>query len=253
MVEAGSMTFGIIGLGHIGSAIAGALRNHAAAQVVGTKRGDDNVALVRTSDVVVLAVKPREARAVVEAIAGELRGKLLVSVCAGITIADLRAWSKDAPAIVRAMPNLPGLIGAGMTVLAADHATSPEQLGAAINLFGTMGRTAVLDEALLDAVTGLSGCGPGYAFLIIDALAAAGTQLGIDTPTATLLAAQTLLGAAQMVLEGGVAPAALKDQVATPGGCTVEGLAVLEQRDVRNALVDAVTAATQRSVALRGG
>lgn len=246
------MTFGIIGLGHMGGAIATALRAHGAGEVIGTKRGEDNAALARASDVVVLSVKPAQARAVVEAIAGELRGKLLVSVCAGITIADLRAWS-DGAAIVRAMPNLPGLIGAGMTVLAADAATSGEQLEIAVRLFATMGRTAVLDEGLLDAVTGLSGCGPGYAFLILEALADAGVRLGIDAPTATLLAAQTLLGAAQLVLERGVAPGVLKNQVATPGGCTVEGLAVLDQRGVRDALIAAVQAAAERSVALRGG
>jgi len=246
------MTFGIIGLGTMGNAIATALKRGGDGDVIATKRGDDNAALVRASDVIVLCVKPYQARAVVEEIAGELAGKLLISICAGIATADLQAWSGGRAAVVRAMPNTPGLIGAGMTVLAAGAGTSAAQLDTAVAVFAPMGRTAVLAEALMDGVTGLSGCGPAYVFLIIEALADAGVRVGIDAPTSTLLAAQTLLGAARLVLERGESPAALRKEVATPGGCTIEGLAALEQGGLRETLMAAVVAATNRSIALRG-
>ena len=252
----------------MGGALARALRARGEARVIGTTRspataaaaarrleievGSDNAALARESDVIVVCVKPHQARAVVEALAGALDGKLLVSVCAAVTTADLRAWSGERAAVVRAMPNTPCFVGAGMTALCAGAATSAEHLETATRLFASVGRTAVLDETLMDAVTGLSGCGPAYVFLIVEALADAGVKLGIDRATATLLAAQTLLGAAQLVLERGVHPAVLKDEVTTPGGCTVDGLAALEAGGLRSTLFDGVRAAASRSRTLRG-
>jgi pyrroline-5-carboxylate reductase len=262
------MTTGIIGLGTMGSALAAALRTRGGARIVGTDDhaataraaaerlgidlAADNKALARASDVVVLCVKPHQARAAVEAIASELAGKLLVSICAGVTTGDLRAWSSDRAAVVRAMPNTPALIGAGMTVLAPGAATSPEQLDTAVQLFGAVGRTAILDETLMDAATGLSGCGPAYVFLIVEALSDAAVKLGIDRATAVLLASQTLLGSAQLILERGVHPAVLKDQVTTPGGCTIEGLVALEDGGLRSTLIAGVVAAANRSRTLRG-
>jgi pyrroline-5-carboxylate reductase len=139
-----------------------------------------------------------------------------------------------------------------MTVLAPAAGTAKDHLDQAIALFATVGRTAVLDEALMDAATGLSGCGPAYGFLIVEALADAGVKLGIDRATSITLAAQTLLGAAQLVLERGVHPAVLKDQVTTPGGCTIDGLVALEDGGLRSALASAVIAAANRSRTLRG-
>jgi pyrroline-5-carboxylate reductase len=262
------MTTGIIGLGTMGGAIAGALRANGNPRVLGTddsaaaantaaerlgvEIATDNAALARASDIVVLCVKPHQAREVVEGIAAELAGKLLISVCASVTTADLRAWSGNGAAVVRAMPNTPALIGAGMTVLAPAPGTDKAHLDEAIALFATVGRTAVLDEALMDAATGLSGCGPAYGFLIVEALADAGVKLGIDRATSITLAAQTLLGAAQLVLERGVHPAVLKDQVTTPGGCTIDGLIALEDGGLRSALASAVIAAANRSRTLRG-
>jgi pyrroline-5-carboxylate reductase len=245
------MRFGIIGLGTMGRAIEAALKKSGETAVAGTRHGDDNGALVRDSDVLVLCVKPYQARTVVEGVAADLAGKLLISICAGIATADLRAWSGDRAAVVRAMPNTPGLIGDGMTVLAPSASTTAQQLAVAVHLFATLGRTTVLDEDLMDGVTGLSGCGPAYVFLIIEALADAGEKVGIDHPTSTLLAAQTLLGAARLVLERGESPATLRREVATPGGCTIEGLAALEQGGLRKTLTDAVVAATNRSRELR--
>jgi pyrroline-5-carboxylate reductase len=261
------MTYGIIGLGTIGSAIAGALCAGGDATVIATtNRAEtaaaasarlkiavdaDNVALARASDVIVLSVKPYQARSVVEAIAPELAGKLLVSVCAAVTTSDLEAWSGNRAAVVRAMPNTPCLIGAGMTVLCAGASAKPADLEAAVALFTPLGRTATLNESLMDAATGLSGSGPAYVFMIIEALADAGVQLGIPRATSTLLAAQTLLGSAQLVLESKTHPAVLKDQVTTPGGCTIDGLVALEDGGLRSVLIAGVVAATNRSVSLR--
>lgn len=262
------MTFGIIGLGTMGGALAGALSTRGGGRVIGTTRSkataqaaaerfgveivEDNKALARASDVVVLCVKPYQARAVVEAIAPELDGKLLISVCAAVTTDDMRAWSGNRVAVVRAMPNTPCLIGSGMTVLSPGSATSEQHLETAVQLFASVGRTAVLDESLMDAVTGLSGCGPAYVFLIIEALSEAGVKLGIDRTTSVLLAAQTLLGASELVLQRGVHPAALKDEVTTPAGCTIDGLMALEDGRLRSTLIGGVIAAANRSRALRG-
>jgi pyrroline-5-carboxylate reductase len=251
----------------MGSALASALLAGEAGRVIGTTRNavtaaaaaarlgmgvaTDNLALARASDVIVLCVKPYQARDVVKAIAHELEGKLLITICASVTTADIRSWSGDRASVVRAMPNTPCLIGAGMTVLSAGAATGNEELEAAIELFSSLGRTAVLDENLMDAATGLSGCGPAYVFLIIEALAEAGVKLGINRATSTLLAAQTLLGASQLALERDVHPAALKDEVTTPAGCTIDGLMALEDGRLRSTLISGVIAAANRSRALR--
>jgi pyrroline-5-carboxylate reductase len=149
------------------------------------------------------------------------------------------------------MPNTPCLIGAGMTVLSAGAASGSDELEAAVELFSSLGRTAVLDESLMDAATGLSGCGPAYVFLMIESLAEAGVKLGINRSTSTLLAAQTLFGAAQLVLQRQVHPAALKDEVTTPAGCTIDGLMALEDGRLRSTLISGVIAAASRSRALR--
>jgi pyrroline-5-carboxylate reductase len=261
------MTYGIIGLGTMGAALASALKAGADARVIGTTRRaatardaaerlgidvtTDNVALARASDIIVLCAKPYQARAVVEAIAPELAGKMLISVCAAVTTSNLEAWSGNRAAVIRAMPNTPCLIGNGMTVLAAGVSATPAHLDTAVELFSPLGRTAVLDEGLFDAATGLSGCGPAYVFLIIESLADAGVKLGIDRATSTLLAAQTLYGASQLALHSGKHPAALKDEVTTPAGCTIDGLIALEAGNLRSTLIGGVIAAADRSRALR--
>jgi pyrroline-5-carboxylate reductase len=251
----------------MGTALASGMRAEAALSVGATTRSresaeraaaqlridvsTDNLALARSADVVVLCVKPYQARAIVERIAPELIGRVLISICASVSIADLQAWSAGHRAIVRAMPNTPCLIGAGMTVLSRSAETSDAELALARSLFDPLGRTAVLEERLMDGVTGLSGCGPAYVFLIIEALSEAGVKVGIDRATSVLLAAQTLLGAAKMVLERGVHPAALKDEVTTPAGCTIDGLMALEDGRLRSTLISGVVAAAERSKRLR--
>lgn len=255
-------------MGTIGSALAAGLRAESwVSGVRGTTRsqtsaeraraelgidvGTDNVALVRSVDVVFLCVKPHQCRAICEEIAADIGKRLVITTCAAIRTQDIRCWIGPDAAIVRAMPNTPCLVREGMIVLAAGDGVAETQLDVARKLFEPLGRTAVVEEQLFDGVTGLSGCGPAYVFLIIEALSEAGVKLGIPRKTSTLLAAQTLLGSAKMVLERDVHPAALKDEVTTPAGCTIDGLTALENGRLRSTLISGVVAAAERSAELR--
>ena len=192
-------------------------------------------------DVLVLAVKPSAARAAMQETAPLLRrDALVISIVAGLTMAQIAAEYPGHP-IVRAMPNTPLAVGAGMS---ADADASARE--AANVVLGTAGRVVEVKEHDLDAVTGLSGSGPAYAFLMIEALTDGGVAAGLRHETASLLAAQTLLGAAQMVLDG-AAPAALRAAVTSPAGTTTAGLRVMERAGVRSALIEAVLAAAERS------
>ena len=197
-------------------------------------------------------MKPHQAEKVVREIAPKLKkNHTLISICASITTQQLSEWSKGKPQIIRAMPNTPCLIGEGMTVLAGAPGVKKSELEFAQEIFGHVGRTAVVEESLMDGVTGLSGCGPAYIYLIIEALSEAGVKVGLPRELATLLASQTMLGSARMVLERGVHPAALKDEVTTPAGCTIDGLMALEEGALRVTLIKGVLAAARRSEKLR--
>lgn len=262
-----ALKVGIIGMGKMGEALAqgliknppfkktevlGSCRSIESAQETAARLGisvsQSNREVAKNSDVIVLCVKPHQAHEVLAEISEELiRGKTLVSVCAAVTTTELLAWSGGKASVVRAMPNTPALIGEGMTVLCA-HSGDPQPLALAQRIFDSVGETCILEESLFDGVTGLSGCGPAYAYLVIEALSEAGVKVGIPRKTATLLAAQTLLGAAQMVLSRTDAhPAALKDEVTTPAGCTIDGLMALEEGKLRVTLIKAVLAAAHRS------
>lgn len=257
---------GILGLGTMGRLLAQGIRDAEGFAIIGSGRSDrsetgrelgiavaeSNGALVNACDVVVLCVKPYQARDVLIEIRDRLHERhTLVSICASVTLDDLRhATGGRAGAVVRAMPNTPCLVGAGMTVFAASGAAA-SKLEAVQALFAPLGRTAIVDESLMDGVTALSGCGPAYGYLIIEALGDAGVKCGLPRATATLLAAQTLLGAAKMVLERDVHPASLRDEVMTPAGCTIDGLLALEDGKLRSVLMSAVLAAAARSKELR--
>jgi pyrroline-5-carboxylate reductase len=262
------MNVGIVGLGTIGSALAEGLREDPHVDAVrGTTKSatsaaraselldlpvsQNNTVLVAWADVVLLCVKPHQVGAICAQIADASAGKLVISTCAAVLTADLRALLHPTARVVRAMPNTPCVVRAGMTVLCGAEGTSAEDLATAERLFAPLGRTAIAEESLFDGVTGLSGCGPAYVFLIIEALAEAGVKNGLPRKTSILLAAQTLLGAATMVLERGVHPAALKDEVTTPAGCTIDGLTALEEGRLRSTLISGVTAAATRSAQLR--
>ena len=249
------MKIGIVGMGKMGEALAKGLQRSAPGEfeVSGTTRSNqgDNAKLVKTAKTLVLCVKPHQARGALEDLAKHLTAEhLIISVCASVTTKQVSDWSGGKAAVVRAMPNTPCLIGEGMTVFCAG--AGADQLALTEKIFGTVGRTVVLEESLMDGVTGLSGCGPAYIYLIIEALSEAGVKVGLSRKTATLLAAQTMAGSAKMVLERGEHPAALKDEVTTPAGCTIDGLMALEEGKLRVTLIKAVLAATKRSKRLSG-
>jgi len=261
------MKIGIIGLGKMGEAVVQGL--HGSHTIQATTRSEesaerarkklkidcstDNAKLVSACETILLSVKPHQAESVLRQVAPKLtKSHLVISVCASITTDQLSHWSGGSAAVIRAMPNTPCLVGEGMTVFAPGPGAKPEHFKIAETIFGPLGKTAKVEESLMDGVTGLSGCGPAYAYLIIESLSEAGVKVGLPRETATLLAAQTLLGSAKMVLERGVHPAALKDEVTTPAGCTIDGLMALEEGKLRVTLIKAVLAAARRSEKLRG-
>jgi len=217
----------------------------------------DNRALVEQSDVVVLAVKPAVVAGALERLA-ELGDKALaaplwISIAAGVPLARLAAVLPVGARIIRAMPNTPALVGAGATAFVAGPGASPKDRSLAQALFESVGTAwEAPDEGLLDAVTGLSGSGPAYVFVFLEALSDAGVRMGLPRSAATQLAIQTVLGAAQLARESGRHPAALKDQVTSPGGTTIAGLERLEAGGLRSAIHEAVEAATRRSRELAG-
>ncbi len=206
-------------------------------------------ALVAACDVLILAVKPYAVADVLAELKPALEPRhLVVSIAAGVTLAQLAAGLGDGARLVRVMPNTPCLVGAS----ASGYATSGDGSEGALvgRLFGAVGKAFRVPEHLLDAVTGLSGSGPAYVYVMIEALADGGVKAGLPRDVAQALAAQTVMGAAKMVLETGQHPGALKDAVASPGGTTIAGLHALERRGVRAALMDAVEAATRRATEL---
>jgi pyrroline-5-carboxylate reductase len=214
---------------------------------------DSNLPVVEGSDILILAVKPQSMRQVLEQLRPSLTAEhLVVSVAAGITIASIVEGLGSQVRVVRVMPNTPALVGKGASAFALGPGVKSEDEAVVRTFLGSVGSAVCVAESLLDAVTGLSGSGPAFVYLMIEALSDGGVRVGLPRDVATLLAAQTLLGAAAMVLETGLHPGVLKDQVASPGGTTIAGLHALERAGVRGALIDAVEAATRRSAELSG-
>lgn len=214
----------------------------------------DNLAAAKQADIVLLGVKPWQVPAVVNEIAPGLSPqKMLISFAASVKIRDIEDAAGCNLAVVRAMPNTPAMLAAGITALSPGRFVSAEQLAVAQKIFSTVGRTVVVDEKHMDAVTGLSGSGPAFIYIAIEALAEAGVNVGLPRDVATLLAAQTVYGSARMVLETGYHPALLKDQVTTPAGCTVDGILELEAGGFRVTLIKAVKRATIRAKELAAG
>jgi pyrroline-5-carboxylate reductase len=213
-----------------------------------------NAMAARGADVVILAVKPQTLPTVVAEVGGVLEPRqLVISVAASVGTAFIEQGLREAVPVVRAMPNTACLIGRGMTALAAGTGATREHLALAAAVFDAVGRTVVVDEKHMDAVTGLSASGPAYLYVVIESLAEAGVKVGLPRDVATLLAAQTVVGAGAMVLETGEHPAKLKDAVTTPAGCTVDGLLELEEGGLRVTLIKAVVRATQRAKELLEG
>ena len=210
----------------------------------------DNPVAVRDADIVLLCVKPYGVEAVCREIAPHMKaGALLISVAASVPTTFIEELVGD-QRVVRAMPNTPAVIGRGMTGICAGATAGPEDQATAQRLFDAIGRSVVLDEKHMDAVTGLSASGPAFIYVVLESLAEAGVKVGLPRDVATLLASQCTLGAADMVLQSGNHPALLKDAVTTPAGCTIDGLLELEEGGVRVTLIKAVVKAAERAAEL---
>ena len=221
--------------------------------VVGAVVAATNEQVVAKSDVVFVAVKPQSMSVVFDELAGKCGSeKLVVSIAAGVPIAKLTAGLKT-ERVARVMPNTPALVGQGAAAYSLGTGASAADGQLVGKLLGAVGQAFLVDEKLLDAVTGLSGSGPAFVYVMIEALADGGVKMGIPREVSLALAAQTVRGAAEMVISTREHPAALKDKVASPGGTTIAGLAALEDRGLRAALISAVEAATRRSAELGKG
>ena len=218
------------------------------AERYGVRATRSNREAVQLSELVVLSVKPQVMNRLLDEVSPVLdASKLVISIAAGVPIAAIERKVGHGVRIVRTMPNTPALVGAGATALVAGEHATDDDLKLARALFDAIGKTVVVDEPLLDAVTGLSGSGPAYIFLVIEALSDAGVKVGLPRVVAQELAAQTVLGSAKLLIETGEHPGRLKDQVTSPGGTAIAGLHTLEAGGLRTTLMNAVEVATQRS------
>lgn len=208
----------------------------------------DNAEVAAASDVLVLAVKPQSLRGLLAEVRSAITPRhLVVSIVTGFTLRQMAELLGASHRLVRVMPNTPCLVGASASAYAASEQATAEDVALVGRLLNAVGRAFSLPEHLLDAVTGLSGSGPAFVYVIIEALSDGGVRMGLPRDVATALAAQTVLGSAKMVLETGQHPGFLKDMVASPGGTTIAGLHALERGSLRAALMDAVEAATRRA------
>ena len=214
----------------------------------------DNLAAASKADLILLGVKPFQVPDLLAEIRPALsKDKTIISIAASVKTRSIEETSGVDLAVIRAMPNTPSMLGAGAAALCRGRFVSAAQMELAERIFETVGRTVTVDEKHMDAVTGLSGSGPAYIYIIIEALAEAGVKVGLPRDIATQLAAQTAFGAAKMVLETGYHPALLKDAVTTPAGCTIDGILELEEGGLRVTLIKAVMRATERAKQLAAG
>jgi pyrroline-5-carboxylate reductase len=267
------MTIGFLGAGRMGSALARGFIQaglvpanqiiasdpimaacETFAKELGAKSTASNVEVVKFAKILLLAVKPDQVNGVLSEIRDQFTEQhLLVSIAAGVPLAKLEAGLPANARVIRVMPNTPALVGSSATAYTPGKSTSPEDGQLAQKLFSAVGIAFQVKESLLDAVTGLSGSGPAYIYMMIEALSDGGVAAGLPRDIATKLAAQTMLGAAKMVLETGMHPGALKDMVTSPGGTTIEGVHELEKGKLRGTLMSAVRAATEKSKKLGQG
>jgi len=250
----GIVTAGLVAPGSVHAFDVRAERIAEMSQRYGIRAATSNAEVLREADVLILAVKPQ----IIASVLGEMRAtlgrrSLVISIAAGVPTARLREVLGAEARLIRVMPNTPALVLEGVTAIARGQGLEPGDLETAEELFRAVGKVVVLDEGLMDAVTGLSGSGPAYVAIVIEALADGGVNMGLDRATAMTLATQTVLGAARLLAETGLHPGALKDMVSSPGGTTIAGVAGLEEGGVRTALITAVQRATLRSRELGRG
>jgi pyrroline-5-carboxylate reductase len=220
----------------------------ARAKALGVAVFTDNLKAVRQADIILVCVKPQIVRSVMEQIRPALhKGKLVVSIAASVPTSYIEKVLPSGIPVVRAMPNTPCFVGHGMTAVAGGSHAKPEHLETARKLFEAVGRSVIVDEKHMDAITGLSASGPAFIYIILESLAEAGVKVGLPRDLATLLSAQTVEGSATMVLETGDHPALLKEAVTTPAGCTIDGILELEDGKLRVTLIKAVVKAAERA------
>ena len=262
------MQIGFIGAGNMGGALATAAakavggeclliadanaeKAAALAAEIGATTAD-NATVAAQCDYIFLGVKPQMMQAMLTDLKPHLSGNaVLITMAAGLTTQQIRAWAGDCP-VIRIMPNTPVAVGEGMTLYTATPDVSASQLDGFVQMMAQSGKLCALPEALIDSGCAVSGCGPAFAYLFIEAMAAGGVEKGLSREQSLQLAAQTVLGAAQMVLETGRDPIALKDAVCSPGGATLQGVAVLERDDLKGIVTAAIDAAYQRTLELKG-
>ena len=212
---------------------------------------EDNLQVVQDGQVIFLAVKPQTVPALLASVAPNVgRDKLIVSIAAGVPLSVLQHALPDNSRIVRVMPNTPALVLEGAAGISPSAAATADDIALVESIFNAVGRATVVSDGMMDAVTGLSGSGPAFVFAVIEALSDGGVLMGLDRPTSTMLAAQTVLGAAKMVLETGRHAGELKDMVTSPAGTTIAGMEALEEGGLRGLMMAAVRRATERSEAL---
>jgi pyrroline-5-carboxylate reductase len=229
-------------------------RAKALSEKLKVKVGTNNVEAATGADIIVIGVKPQVVEDVVREISGQITPKqVIVSVAASVPTSMIENSLPPNVPVIRAMPNTPSIVGAGMTAICKGKHASPDDVAMTADLFNVVGRTVVVDEKHMDAVTALSASGPAYIYIILESLAEAGVKVGLPRDIATLLAAQTALGAAKVVLETGDHPALLKDAVTTPAGCTIDAIMELEEGKLRVTLIKAVVKAAQRAKELAFG
>lgn len=262
------MKLAIIGLGNMGQAILSGILNTKileADQIIAADKKfanpnfeieedfkeinitDDNKEAVQKADYIILAVKPQIIEFVLEDIKDAADSKIIISIAAGVNTRFLNQYFKAAAKIIRVMPNTPALVAEGMSAIYYSAAVEAEEKSFVEKIFNSLGKTTEVKEDEMDAVTGLSGSGPAFVYIFIEALSDAGVLKGLDRKTAVKLAAQTLKGGAEMVLNSGMHPAELKDMVCSPAGTTIAGVAELEKGSFRSAVIKAVKKAAERS------
>jgi len=266
-IMASAKTIAVIGVGKLGEAVITGLIGPGKWQsdaIVGTVHheksiervkgrlniqvGTNNIDAIKNKDIVIIAVKPQNMDHVLREIAPAIDKKQLVISCAtSVTTAYMEERLPEGSAVIRAMPNTPSLLQAGMTALCTGQNASKDDADTAEAIFKSVGETAFVDEHLMDGVTALSASGPAYFYVVVESLAEAGVKLGLPRETSTLLVSQTMLGAAKMLLSSRSHPALLKDTVTTPAGCTIDGLMELEEGKLRVTLIKAVLKAAERA------
>jgi pyrroline-5-carboxylate reductase len=218
------------------------------------RRADSNQTLIKDCGTIILAVKPKEIKPLLEDVKNEIRDDLLlITIAAGIPISTIRDTLQRDLSIVRVMPNTPAMVRMGITAISAGPGAKAKDIDMAVRIFSQVGETVIVDEELMDAVTALSGSGPGYIFLIMEALVDAGINLGLKEEIALSLAIQTTLGTAQLARESKESLAELRDKVTSPGGTTSKGLEVMMKRGLTDIIIEAVEAACRRSKELSSG